>query len=95
MILMHPSDKKRYVAQIVANGRIELNPKVENARALLLELQPALVAALDNQADADATIDEVVNFFRSKGALVGREAEVFTKLEATQKDRRDKKGGRK
>lgn len=83
-------------AVIKANGRIELNPNVPNARELCVKYGYAnLLAALDNQDEADATIDETIRVLKKRGALDGEEAEVFQKLERTKKDRKDKKGGKK
>lgn len=94
MILMSGVNSPPY-AFVKANGRIELNPAVPNARELLATNYPNLVATLDNQTDADVLVDEVVDFFKKKGALVGEEADIFTKLETVQRDRKDKKEGRK
>lgn len=94
MILLDGPNQPWY-AEVKGNGRIVLNDAVPNARDLLAKHYPNLVATLDNQTAADETIDEVVTFMKKKGALAGEEADVFTKLEKTQKDRQDKKGGKK
>jgi hypothetical protein len=94
MILLDGPNQPWY-AEVKGNGRIVLNPAVPTARELLAKHYPNLVATLDNQTDADETIDEVVRLMKKKGALAGEEADVFTKLERTQKDRKDKKEGRK
>jgi hypothetical protein len=83
-------------AVIKASGRIELNPDVPNARELCVKYGYAnLLAALDNQDEADVTIDETLRVLKKRGALGDEEAEVFQKLERTKKDRKDKKEGKR
>lgn len=93
MILIEGPNKKPF-ATVLANGRIELDKTNPRARELLAERYPNLVAALDNQEEADAIIDEVTAHFKSKGALAGRDAEVFTKLDKVQRNRSARKGGK-
>jgi hypothetical protein len=94
MILIDGPRQPPY-AEIKANGRIWLNPDVPNARELLAKHYPNLVPTLDNQGEADAVIDEAVKLLKKRGALDGEEADVFRKLERAQKDRKDKKEGKK
>lgn len=93
MILIEGPNKKPF-ATVLANGRIELDKTNPKARELLAERYPNLVATFDNQEEADAIIGEVTDLFKAKGALVGRDAEVFTKLDAIQRARAARKGAR-
>lgn len=86
MILIEGPNKKPY-ATVLANGRIELDKTNPRARELLAANYPNLVATLDNQEESDALVDEVTTHLRSKGALVGRDAEVFDKLDRVQRAR--------
>jgi len=90
VILIEGPNKKPY-ATVLANGRIELDKSNAKARDLLASNYPNLVATLDNQEEADAIVDEVTAYFKTKGALVGVEAELFTKLDKVQRDRTDRK----
>lgn len=90
MILMEGVNTKPY-AIVLANGRIELDKTNPRARDLLAEKYPNLAVTYDNQEEADATLDKVVDLFKKKGALVGEEADVFTELERLQAKRRDRK----
>jgi hypothetical protein len=86
VILIEGPNKKPY-ATVLANGRIELDKTNPRARELLADRYPNLVATFDNQEEADSIIDEVIDLLKSKGGLVGRDAEVFTRLENVQRAR--------
>lgn len=89
MILMDGANTPWY-AQVRANGRIDLNPAVPNARDLLAKHYPNLVATYDAQEEAEAAISDAVDFLKGK-ALVGEEAALFTKLNRLDKKRKEGK----
>ena len=90
MILMDGANTPWY-AQIRANGRIDLNPAVPNARDLLFKHYPNIVATYDAQEEAEEAIDAAVKVFKKKGALVDDEAALFTKLDRLDKKRKEGK----
>lgn len=80
MILLSGANTKWY-AQVSGDGRVSLNPEVTNARQLLAEHYPNLVAVLDRQAEYESAIHEAAEVMRARGALSGDEAEVLLKLD--------------
>jgi hypothetical protein len=93
VILIEGPNKKPY-ATVLANGRIELDSANPRARELLGANYPNLVATLDNQEEADTIIDDVTAYFKAKGALVGADAELFTRLDRVQRARAARRAAR-